>query len=184
VVVPTTYTASLLLLLLSLVCFSIWPSLYRSYKGSWRFELFSLDFAIGGLLLGILAAATLGTLGPEMTFSDRLLIAGRQAEIWVMGTGFVLAFANLLLLASITLLGISVAVPIAFGMAAVLTALSHYLSSPLRPLMAIAICLLLACVVVAVGIERTLIKGPKRPASLANQRSQRTKGRILAILAG
>ncbi len=183
-VVPTTYTSSLLLLLLSLICFTIWPNLYKSCEANWRFELFSLDFAIGGLLFAVLAANTLGVLGPEMSFSDRLVIAGREAEIWVIGTGFVLAFANLLLLGSITLLGISVAVPVTFGMACVLTALSHFLSSPERALMAIAIFLLLAGVIVGIRVERALITGPKRQASLTNQQSQRTKGRVLAILAG
>jgi hypothetical protein len=184
VVVPTTYTSSLLLLLLSLICFSIWPNLYKSCKGRWRFELFSLDFALGGTLFGLLAAFTLGILGPEMSFSDRLVIAGTGAEIWVVGTGFVLAFANLLLLAGITLLGVSVAVPVTFGMAAALTVLSHYLSSPMRPLMAIAICLLLASVVAGLRIERTRLTAAKRPGSLFNEQTQRTKGRILAILGG
>jgi glucose uptake protein GlcU len=184
VVVPTTYTASLLLLLLSLVCFSIWPNLYKSTESVWRFELFSLDFALGGLLFACLAAYTLGILGPEMSFYDRLLVAGRGAEIWVVGTGFVLAFANLLLLASITLLGISLAVPLSFGIALVLTALSHFLSSPMRTLMGIAILLLFASVVAGLGVERTVITGPKRLGSLSNERSQRTKGRILAILGG
>jgi hypothetical protein len=184
VVVPTTYTSSLLLLLLSLICFSIWPSLYKSSEATWRFELFALDFAFGGLLFGVLAASTLGILGPEMTFSDRLVIAGREAEIWVIGTGFVLAFANLLLLASITLLGISVAVPLTLGMAAVLIALSHFLSSPMRTVMAIAIVLLLASVLAGIRVERSLITRPKRTASLSNEETQRTKGRILAILGG
>ncbi len=183
-VVPTTYTASLLLLLLSLICFTLWPNLYKSREGQWRFELFALDFALGGFLFAIIAAYTLGILGPEMSFSDRLVIAGREAEIWVVGTGFVLAFANLLLMASITLLGISVAVPISFGMAAVLTALSHFLSSPMPSVMAAAIFLLLASVGVGIRVKRTLISGPKRPASLSSEQSQRTKGRILAILGG
>ncbi len=183
-VVPTTYASTLLLLVLSLICFTVWPSLYKSCEVGWRFELFSLDFALGGLVFAVLAAYTLGILGSEMSFSDRLVIAGREAEIWVVGTGFVLAFANLLLLASITLLGISVAVPLAFATAVILTAVSHFLSSPMQTLMGSAILLLLISVVFAASVERSRITGPKKPASLSNKRTQRRKGKILAILAG
>ncbi|HEY7211948.1 MAG TPA: hypothetical protein VH477_16870 [Bryobacteraceae bacterium] len=123
-VFATTHAAALFALILALVCFSVWPNLYK--KARWRFELFALDFALGALLLAFVAAYTFGTLGPEMSFTDRMLVAGRTAWLWIFATGIVLAFGNMLVLVSISLLGLAAALPISFGLAIVLFTAIHY----------------------------------------------------------
>ncbi|MDQ2711061.1 MAG: hypothetical protein M3Y24_02305 [Acidobacteriota bacterium] len=130
-VLPTTNISALNLLLLSLICFSLWPNLYKRDEAVWRFELFSLDFALGALLFAFLAAYTLGMLGSEMSFTDRMLIAGRTAEIPIVAAGILYAFGNVLLLASVSTLGFSVAFPLTFGSAmAVMALFRFFLGSP------------------------------------------------------
>ena len=125
-VLPTTYTSAVSLLLLSLLCFSLWPILYRHLAARWRFELFSLDFAIGALLFAVSAAYTLGMLGSEMSFTDRMLIAGRAAEIPILAAGILYAFGNILLLASVSALGFSAAFPLVFGSALAVMAVFRF----------------------------------------------------------
>ena len=121
-VIPTSYSSAIVLLLLCCGCFSLWLNLYKAAGSRWRYELFSLDFALGAILLSLVAAYTLGLLGKEISFTDRMLIAGNAASAWVVGAGFVFTFANMLLLATITLLGVSLAVPISFATALIVIA--------------------------------------------------------------
>jgi glucose uptake protein len=126
VVLPTSLAAALALLLVALTCFSIWPSLYKTSETHWRFEFFAFDFALGAFLFSTIIAYTLGTLGREMSFTDRILVAGVITVFWMIGTGMLLGFAIILLLASTTLLGLMVAFPLAFGIGAALSGLGHY----------------------------------------------------------
>jgi glucose uptake protein len=125
VLLPATYVSALLALIGAVLCFSLWPSFYKFAEARWRFELFAIDFGVGALMLAILAAYTFGTLGPEMSFNDRLLISGRSAELWVFATGAIAAFGLLLLLVSSSLLGMAAAFPISFGTAAILIGITH-----------------------------------------------------------
>ena len=100
---PGSLTAAASLFLLSLVCLSLWPNLYKRTEVSWRFELFSLDFAVAALLTSLLAAYSLGSFGADMSFSDKLLIAGRLVAAY--------------LLVSIRLIGMTFAYLIAFSSA-------------------------------------------------------------------
>ncbi len=125
-VLPTTYTSALALLLVSLACFSLWPNLFKRSGTAWRFELFSLDFALGALLLAVVAAYTFGMLGSEMSFTDRMLIAGRTAEIPILAAGILYALGNILFLDSLSVLGFSAAFPLTFGSALAVVALFRF----------------------------------------------------------
>lgn len=113
-VLPVTSSAVLTLIILSIACFALWPNIFR-LGGKWRFELFSFDFAAGALLLAVVAAYTLGTLGSALDFSDSLLVAGRRAELMAVLAGAIFAFGNMLYLATISLRGISNGTLVVFG---------------------------------------------------------------------
>lgn len=108
-VLPTTYGTAILLLILSLVCLGSWANMLKFSGSQWRFELFYFDFAIGTVLLALIAAFTFGTFGSEMAFNDRILVAGRTAQAYALAAGFLFNLGNMLLLASVSLLGISAA---------------------------------------------------------------------------
>lgn len=115
-VLPTTHLSALLLLVAGLICFGSWPNLLKLAGPRWRFELFYIDFTLGALLVAILAAFTFGSLGSDATFTDRMLVAGRMSQAWLVAAGFVFNIANMLLIAGFSLLGVSGAFPLAAGL--------------------------------------------------------------------
>ena len=129
-VLPTTYTSALLLLILSLVCWGSWANTVKITGSKWRFELFYFDYSIGVLLLSLLTAYTFGALGSDISFNDRLLVAGRRSEAWVFAGGVVFNLANMLLVAAISLAGLSVAFPIGIGLALIIGVVLNYIIAP------------------------------------------------------
>jgi glucose uptake protein len=106
-VLPVTLSAAFLLIFFSVLCFGLWPNLFKLSGAKWRFELFAFDFAVGSLVLALIAAYTFGTMGSSLDFSDNMLVAGRRAEALAFLTGGAFALANLFFLGTIALLGLA-----------------------------------------------------------------------------
>ncbi|HEX4807893.1 MAG TPA: hypothetical protein VH325_03135 [Bryobacteraceae bacterium] len=123
---------SLLLLLIALACFcwGVWPNFIKAAGPRWRFELFYIDFAAGVVVLALAAAFTLGTFGSDLTFSDRLLIAGRTLQVVVFGAGSLFNLGNMLLIAAVSLAGIAIAVPLSVGVAMIVASLVDLFAHP------------------------------------------------------
>lgn len=120
-------------------------------------------------------------LGREMTFTDRILVAGAITVFWTMGTGMLLAFANLLLLATSTLLGMSVAFPMIFGIAAALSGLGHFHTANNTGLLWCGAAILLS----GSALASLIPLPPPPPVDRRTAKvlvSQRTKGLILGVL--
>jgi glucose uptake protein len=131
VILPTTYPAAVVLLVFALLCLGSWANTQK-LSGKWRFELYYYDYAIGAALFGLAAAFTLGSLNSqELTFQDNLLIASRRAMAYGFGAGMVFNLANMLLLGAMQVSGMSVAFPIAFGLALAIGAVSTYVLNPM-----------------------------------------------------
>ncbi len=127
---PTTYAAVLLVLLVSMLGSGSWANTQK-WTGKWRFELFYYDFSIGVFLCAVIAAYTFGEMvSKDLTFSDNLLIAAKRQMLWGIGAGVVFNLANMLLVAAISVSGMAVAFPIAIGLALVIGAVSNYAFSP------------------------------------------------------
>ncbi len=93
----------------------------------WRFELYYWDLTIGILLMATIAAFTVGSLGN----SGRHFIADlKQADIssivYAMLGGLLWNMGNLLMVAAISVAGMSVAFPIGGGIAWVLGIILNY----------------------------------------------------------
>ncbi|MBV8864086.1 MAG: hypothetical protein JO210_01655 [Acidobacteriaceae bacterium] len=182
-VFPTSFTSALLLLVLSFLCFSIWPNLYKRSERRWRFELFSLDFSIGAILMALLTAYTLGTLGSEMSFTDRMLVAGRAQSVWMIGAGTVFALGNMLLLPAITLLGMACAFAISYGTAVAVTAIVHIgHSHPL--LLCGALACLLLCIASGVIAAGWATSSPAKLSAASRYKAGRVTAVTLAVLSG
>lgn len=125
-ILPTSQIAVLLLLVLAFFCLGSWINSFKSANS--RFEFFAIDFALGALLLSILAAYTLGSFGSDLTFADRFLVASRTAQGMAISAAFLFALGNTLLLAGVAILGISVAFPLSIGLALLIGSV-FYLSS-------------------------------------------------------
>jgi glucose uptake protein len=153
----------------------------------WRFELFSFDFAIGALVLSVIAAYTLGTLGSDLGFGDSLLVAGTRLQVLAALSGAGFALGNMLYLGSIALLGLANATLLAFtvfGCSITLLQLGkgHYVTSIL------AVVLFAAAAVFSIASARiknlAAAKSPPRPPTAPQPIPASTKGIITGILAG
>ena len=128
-ILPTTAAAVWILAIVSLLCLGSWANTLK-LAGKWRFEYFYFDFVLGILLSAGLAAIVLGSGRPqELTFQDNLLLAGYRKMAWALGSGVVLNLGTLLLLAAMTIAGMSVAFGLALGVALAIGAVWDFTNS-------------------------------------------------------
>src|SRR6202051_2920799 len=100
-ILPATYNSALLLIILSMICWGSWANTFK-LSGKWRFELFYYDYSLGVLLAAIVAAYTFGSMGPDLSFSDNLLIALRRNMAYAGAAGVVFNPAHMLLGAAVS----------------------------------------------------------------------------------
>src|SRR2546425_5132596 len=125
---PTTYLASLLVLIFGMISLGAWAGTQKLAK--WRFELYYYDFTLGVVLCGVIAAFTFGSFNQqELTFQDNLLLTGLRKMAWAVGAGIVVNLANMLLLASSVSSGISVSFPVSLGLATIIGSIWSYVAT-------------------------------------------------------
>ncbi len=193
-ILPTSYVWGLILLLISFLCLGSWVITFKLTGTRWRFELFYLDFAVGALALAVIAAFTLGSLGSDLAFSDRMLVAGRTAQAILIVAGSVFNLGNMLLLAASSLLGVSAAFPLSVGLALIVGSCFNFRPANVLPLTA-GIILMLAAVIFDGTACRlrdlVLPKGPvpkprtgAKPSRVQPKMKRTTKGLIVAVIGG
>jgi len=129
-ILPATSLASLLLLILTLFCWGSWANTQKLVF-KWRFELFYYDFALGVALCAAIAVFALGSANPqELTVSDNMLIAGYRKIAFALATGLVANLANIMLVAAISLCGMTVVFPLAFGIGLLVMSLTNFIGNP------------------------------------------------------
>ncbi len=189
---PTTYGAALVLLIISMLCWGSWANTQKM-AGKWRFELFYYDFSIGMLLCAIVAAYTFGNYLPkELTFQDNLLLAAKRQMGWAIGAGMVFNLANLLLVAAIAVAGMAVAFPIGIGLALVIGVVGNYMLNPQgSPILLFGGVLLVVVAVVVNAFAYSAYADGKREQALkaapgARKRSSpgAARGIVLSLVAG
>lgn len=102
-VLPTSHFAAALLLLACLCSWGLWLYLSAVTISHWRYELYYLDVCAGLLITALVVVFTFGSLGADMTFGDRLLVAGLTSKAWAGLGGVALALGNFLFLGSLSL---------------------------------------------------------------------------------
>jgi glucose uptake protein len=116
-ILPQSYPAVLILMILSLLCLGSWASAFK-FAGRWRFEMFYFDFAIGLLVASIIYAFTVGNLGYDgFSFLDDLQHAGKRQWMYGFMAGMIFNLGNMLLMAAVSVMGLSVAFPMTMGIA-------------------------------------------------------------------
>jgi glucose uptake protein len=190
-ILPQTYNAALFLMILSMLCWGSWANTYK-LAGKWRFELFYFDYAFGLLLASFLYALTFGNLGYDgFSFMDDLLHAGRRQWLYGFMAGMIFNFANMLLVAAISVAGMAVAFPIGIGVALIIgVALSNLIRPAGNATLLLAGCALIATAIVVDALAYRQLgflrhealarsgkaKSTRRPTSL--------KGVILSLVSG
>lgn len=129
--IVASYPFAIFLCFITMLCWGSWANTQKLAENSWRFELYYWDYVLGIVLMALLFAFTLGSFGNE----GRSFIADvKQAEIEMLGNAFlggvVFNAANILIVAAISIAGMSVAFPIGIGLALVIGVIINYLATP------------------------------------------------------
>ena len=126
------YTFSVFLCFITMLCWGSWANTQKLSPKSWSFTLFYWDYAIGVLLFSFLIGISLGSFGESgrPLFED-LIQANSESYLNAFLGGVVFNLANLIIVAAISIAGMSVAFPIGIGTALILGVFVNYVSTPI-----------------------------------------------------
>jgi glucose uptake protein len=178
-VMVESYPVAVLMCIITMICWGSWANTQKLASKEWRFQLFYWDYCLGVLLLTLIFAFTLGSMGAEgRSFMEDL----KQADMNYIGSamlgGLLFNIANILLVAAIDIAGMAVAFPIGIGLALVIGVLTTYFfvdptGDPLFLFVGVA-CVAAAIILNAVAYRRIPSEGQKSSA----------KGIVLSVICG
>jgi glucose uptake protein len=151
--------------------------MYKAAKKA-RFEFFAYDFAWGALLAAVILAFTLGSWNSsELTFQDNFLLAAKRKMAWAVAAGAVFNLANVMLLAAVAVSGMSLAFPLAFGIAFAIGSTYEYFTRPgMNPMMSFGGAVVtLVAVVLSVIAHRWSLQNESNQAIKALRADPRAK---------
>ena len=125
------YTVAVLLCIVTMLCWGSWGNTQKLAAKTWRYELFYWDYVIGIVILSLLIGLTLGSSGDlgRSFLSDITQVSSKNFWSAFVG-GIIFNGSNILLAASISLAGMSVAFPVGVGLALVLGVFINYFGAP------------------------------------------------------
>ncbi|HCC85142.1 MAG: Sugar transport family protein [Proteiniphilum acetatigenes] len=166
--------------LVTMLCWGSWGNTQKLAAKTWRYELFYWDYVIGILLLSLIFGFTLGSMGDQgRGFTDDIAQVSSK-NFWSAFTGgIIFNAANILLSASISLAGMSVAFPIGVGLALVLGVFINYFGAPKGD--PVILFMGVALIVIAI-ILNGLASGKMSLGS--EEKKTKKKGIIIAVCAG
>ena len=181
--IVNNYALAVIFCLITMICWGSWGNTQKMVSNNnWRYELFYWDYVIGMVLFTILLGFTMGSIGDEgRSFVSDLSQASWSAIWWVILGGVIFNASNILLSASISLAGMSVAFPLGVGLALVLGVIVNYIGVPEgNPWM-----LFIGVGLVVIAIICNGIASGKMPQnSESDGAKNHRKGVIIALIAG
>ena len=124
------YSLAVVFCVITMLCWGSWGNTQKLAGKTWRYELFYWDYVIGILLLSLIFAFTLGSVGDQ---GRSFLVDLRQADTNNLASAFIggviFNAANILLSTAIAIAGMSVAFPVGIGIALVLGVIINYAGS-------------------------------------------------------
>ena len=146
-----SYLLAVIFCIVTMICWGSWGNTQKLVSKNWRYELFYWDYVIGMVLFTILLGFTMGSHNAS----------------------------NILLSASISLAGMSVAFPLGVGIALVLGVIVNYLGIPTgNPLLLFGGVALIVIAIICNGVASgKMQKGEE-------SRKNNKKGIIIALIAG
>lgn len=125
--VLNSYTVAVAFCVITMLCWGSWANTQKLAGRRWRFELFYWDYVFGVMLMALVFAFTLGSMGQQgRGFLEDLGQANWTSLGSAFLSGIVFNAANILLVAAIAIAGMSVAFPVGIGLALVLGVLINY----------------------------------------------------------
>jgi len=180
--IVNSYLLAVILCFVTMLCWGSWGNTQKLAAKSWRYELFYWDYVIGMVFFSLLLAFTLGNFGSEgRPFVQDIAQVSWSSIGWILLGAVVFNVSNILLSASVSIAGLSVAFPLGVGIALVMGVLNNIIFHPKGTENVALLFLGVALVVVAIvcnGIASGKVSSEQRDAK------QNRKGIILAALAG
>ncbi|MEX0273267.1 MAG: GRP family sugar transporter [Flavobacteriaceae bacterium] len=173
-----TYSIAVIFCIITMMAWGSWANTQKLADPNWRFELFYWDYVIGIVLFSFLLAVTAGSNGEAgRPFFEDLAQGSNENLTSAFLGGVLFNGANILLVAAITLAGMSVAFPVGIGLALVIGVVVNYIDAPVGDsgLLFGGV----ALIVIAMILNATAYKKLS-----ASQNKVPTKGLLLAIVAG
>lgn len=129
--IVNSYSLAVVLCIVTMFCWGSWGNTQKMAGKTWRYELFYWDYVIGILLFSILLGFTLGSCGDAgrgfLSDLDQLTVA---TVLSAFVGGIIFNGSNILLSASVSISGLSVAFPVGVGLALVLGVFVNYFGMP------------------------------------------------------
>jgi len=127
---PPTFLVALIMTICSAIFWGSWANTYKGTK-NYAFELFYWDYIAGVMLCSLAFAFALGSSGATgEPFLANVHLTGNGNIIYALVGGFIFNIANVLLVAGIAIAGLSIAFPIAIGIAVVEGVVLSYALQP------------------------------------------------------
>ncbi len=175
-----SYPIAVLLCLVTMLCWGSWGNTQKLAAKTWRYELFYWDYVIGIVLLSLIFGFTLGSMGDQGRSFIADITQVSANNFWsAFAGGIIFNAANILLSASISLAGMSVAFPVGVGLALVLGVFINYFGAPKGD--PVILFLGVALIVIAI-ILNGVASGKTTTGTEASNKKK--KGIIIAICAG
>jgi glucose uptake protein len=172
------YTLAVIFTLVTMLCWGSWANTQKLTSKDWRFEAFYWDYVLGILISSLIFAFTFGSIGDGgRSFLDDIQQADNQSIQSAIIGGVVFNAANILLVAAITIAGMSVAFPVGIGLALVIGVIVNYLDNPVgdKTLLFGGMALIVLAILLNANAYRKMQSG---------QGSVSTKGLVLSVVAG
>ena len=173
-----SYSVAVAMCFITMLCWGSWANTQKLASKEWRFQLFYWDYAIGVLVLSLIAAFTLGSHGGGgRSFLADLHQADSQWLLSAFVGGVIFNLSNILLVAAIDIAGMAVAFPVGVGLALCLGVITTFFATrqgnPLMLALGVG-AIMVAIILDALAYKRLASDGRKTPV----------KGIILSIAAG
>ena len=183
--IVNSYTLAVILCFVIMLCWGSWGNTQKLAAKSWRYELFYWDYVIGMVVFALILAFTLGSFGEAgRPFIADLKQASGSSILWILVGGIIFNLSNILLSASTSIAGLSVAFPLGVGLALVLGVVNNYRVAVQQGaktgnvgLLILGVALVV-CAIVCNGVAAS------RKGDSGISKADQKKGIILALLAG
>jgi len=175
-----SYLMAVVLCFVTMLCWGSWGNTQKLASKTWRYELYYWDYVIGMLLFSLVLGLTLGSIGEHGRSFIEDLSQGSLAGIGsVIVGGIIFNASNILLSASVSLAGMSVAFPLGVGIALVLGVVINYMGEPKgNPLLLFVGVALVVVAIICNGLASRCV------SKTTGSARQNRKGIIVAVLAG
>lgn len=177
-VVLHSYGIAVFFCIITMLCWGSWANTQKLSTKAWPFQQFYWDYAIGILIVSFILAITMGSFGSEgRSFFTDISQASGESFLYAFMGGVVFNLANILLVAAIDIAGMSVAFPLAIGLALVIGVITNYTATPVgQP---IVLFLGVLSVLAAIIIDAIIYK------RISDNKSKNMfKGLVVSIISG